>query len=71
MFTKIGDKNCKVIVDSENYINAILSKSFKNPGLKVVLCPHLFKVSWIDSTILDVKQRCLVPVNFNHYKDKI
>jgi len=28
-------------------------------------------VSWIDSTTLEVKQRCLVPVSFNNYKDKI
>ena len=33
--------------------------------------PHPFNMSWIDSTALEVKQRCLVPVSFNYYKDKI
>jgi len=28
-------------------------------------------MSWIDSTTLEVKQQCLVSVNFNYYKDKI
>ena len=48
-FTKIGDKNCKVVVDSESCINAISSKSLKNMGLEVVPHPNPFKVSWIDS----------------------
>jgi len=71
MFTKIEDKNCKIIVDSETCISAISFKSLENLGLEVVPHSHPFKVSWIDSTILEVKQQCLVPVNFNHYKDKI
>ena len=35
--------------------------------------PHLhpYKVSWINSMALDVKQRCLVPIEFDVYKDKI
>jgi len=28
-------------------------------------------VSWINSTALDVKQQCLVPIEFDVYKDKI
>ena len=58
-------------MDSENCINAISSKSLENLGLEVVPHPHPFKVSWIDSTTLEVKQQCLVPVNFNHYKKNI
>jgi len=71
MFTKFGDKNYKVIVDSGSYINAILFRLCEHLGLEVVPHPHLFKVSWIDSTILEVKQQYLVSVNFNHYKDNI
>ena len=37
-FTKIRDKNCKVIVDSESYNNAISSKSLENLRLEIV--PH-------------------------------
>ena len=70
-FTKIENKSCKVIVDSESCINVISSKSLENLRLEVVLHPHPFKVSWIDSTTLEVKQQYLVPVNFSHYKDKI
>ena len=71
IFTKIGDKSCKVILDSESCINAISSRLCENLGLEIISHLHLFKVFWIDSIALEVKQQCLVPVSFNHYKDKI
>ncbi|XP_020258176.1 uncharacterized protein LOC109834550 [Asparagus officinalis] len=70
-FTKIGGKSCKVIVDSGSCINAISSTELAKFGLKAVPHPHPYRVTWIDSTALDVKQRCLVPIDFNLYKDKI
>ena len=70
MFTKIGDENCEVIVDSESSINAMSSKAIERCGLKTIP-HHPFKMSWINSTTLEVKQQCLVPVDFNFYKDKI
>ena len=60
-----------MIVGSESGINAISSRLCENLELKAALHPQPFKVSWIDSTAPEVKQRCLVQVNFNHYKDKI
>ena len=70
-FTKIGDKNCKVTVDSGSCINAISSSLCENLGLEIIPYLHAYKVSWIDSTALEVKQRCLVPISFNNYKGKI
>jgi len=35
-FTKIGDKSCKVIVDSESFINAISSRLCENLGLEII-----------------------------------
>jgi len=35
-FTKIGDKSCKVIVNSENCINAISSRLYENLGLEII-----------------------------------
>jgi len=67
MFTKMGDKNCKVIVDNGSSINVVSFKMTKRLGLKAVLHPHM----WINSTALEVKQQCFVPVDFNLYKDKI
>ena len=55
ILTKIRSKNCKVIMDSENCINAVLSKVIEKVGLKVVPHLHPYKKSWINSTILDVK----------------
>jgi len=64
-FSKIVDKNCKVIADSESYINAISFKLLVNLKLKaVVLHPHLFKVSWIDSTTLRDQTKMYCPSQF-------
>jgi len=40
-------------------------------GLKVVPHPNMYKVLWINSTTLEVKQWCFVPIDFNLYKDKV
>jgi len=58
-------------VDSENCINATSSRLCEHLGLEVVPHLHPFKVSCIYSATLEVKQRCLVPINCNHYKDNI
>jgi len=34
-------------------------------GVKAVPHPQLYKVSWINSMAMEVKQWCLVPVDFN------
>nr|ABD63103.1 gag-pol polyprotein, related [Asparagus officinalis] len=70
-FTKIGDKNYKVIVDSGSCINAVSSAMIAKLGLKVVSHPNPYKVSWINDTALNVQERCLVPLQFSIYKDKV
>jgi len=40
-------------------------------GWKAEPYPHPYKVSWINSTALDVKQQCLVLIEFDVYKDEI
>ena len=57
-------------MDSESYINAV-SKVIEKVGLENVPHPHSYKVSWINFTTLEVKQRCIVSIDFNLYKDKI
>ena len=42
-----------------------------NVGLKAEPHPHPYKVSWINEAALNVTQRCLVPIEFIIYKDKI
>ena len=53
MFTKIADKNFKVIVDSESCINALSSKVTERLELKAAPDPHPYKVSWNNSTTLE------------------
>ena len=58
-------------MDSESSTNIVLSKVIEKLRLKAVPYPYPYKMSWINSTALKVKQCCLVPINFNLYKDKI
>jgi len=63
--------SCKIIVDSESYINVVSSTVIAKLGLNVIPHLHPYRVTWINSSALEVKQRCLVPVDFGLYKDKI
>ena len=58
-------------MNSGSCINAISSKVTENLRLKVVHHHHSKKVSLINAMDLEVKQQCLVPVEFNFYKDNI
>jgi len=68
---KISDKNYKIIVDSGSCINDVSSKLVSMIGLKVGphSCPY--KVSWVNTTSIEVNERCLAPVQFATYKDKV
>ena len=68
---KISSRSCKIIVDSRSCINNVSSTVVSKLDLKVVPHPHSYKVTWINSSALKVKQRCLVPIDFGLYKDKI
>ena len=43
-FNKLGDKNCKVIVNSESCINAVSSEVIENDELKVL--PHPTRIRY-------------------------
>ena len=70
-FVKLGKKVCKIIINNGSCVNAISTSVVKNLSLKLV--PHLdpYKVSWIDSTSLPIKSRCLVPIQVQSYQEKI
>jgi len=65
-FTRIGGRSYKVIVDSGSCINAVSSTIIANFGLNCIPIE-----TWINSSSLEVKQRCLVSIDFGLYKDKI
>ena len=70
-FTKIGERNCKVIVDGKCCINAVSLVIIRKVGLKAEPYPYPYKVSWINEATLNFTRRCLVPIEFTVYKDKI
>ena len=61
-FVKLGDKVCKIIIDSGSCVNAISTNAVKTLGLSTVPHPNPYKVSWIDSTSIPIKSRCLVQI---------
>jgi len=61
-FTKIGERSCKVIVDSESCINIVSSLIINKVGLEAEPHPHPYKVSWINKAALNVTQMCLVSI---------
>ena len=69
--TKIDGKNCRVIIDSGNCVNAVASGIITKLGLKTVSHPQQYKVSWVNSAYIDVKDRRLIPILFATYSDKI
>jgi len=70
-WTKIGDNNCKIIVDSGSCINTVSFSLVSKKELKMVPHPSPCKVAWVNATSMEVNERCLVHVQFATYKDKI
>ncbi|GFY90942.1 hypothetical protein Acr_07g0011380 [Actinidia rufa] len=70
-YIKCGEKDCKVIIDSGSCINAVSSSTVSRLGLKPVPHPSLYHVSWVDTSSISIKQRCLVPIQILSYSDKI
>ena len=70
-FIKLGDKVCKIIVDSGSCINAISTNAVKSLGLPTAPHPNPYKVSWIDATSIPIKSICQVTIYFQSYQEKV
>ncbi|GFY95544.1 AGC (cAMP-dependent, cGMP-dependent and protein kinase C) kinase family protein [Actinidia rufa] len=70
-YIKCGEKDCKVIIDSGSYINAVSSSTVIRLGLKPVSHPSSYHVSWVDTSSISIKERCLVPIKILSYIDEI
>jgi len=68
---KIENKSCKVIVDNDSCINVVASKLITTLGMKPVKHPNPYKVTWIDTTSIDVQKRCQIPTQFATYTDNV
>ena len=69
--SKIDGKNCQVIIDSGNCVNAVASGIVTKLGLKTVSHPQPYKVSWENFVSINVKDMCLILILFATYLDKI
>ena len=70
-YTKCGDITCNVIIDSGSCINAMSSNVVSYLGLKLTLHPNPYKVSWVDTSSIAIKEKCVVPLQFLTYKVEI
>ncbi|GFZ09160.1 hypothetical protein Acr_20g0009680 [Actinidia rufa] len=66
-YIKCGEKDCKVIIDSGSCINAVSSSTVSRLGLKPAPHPSPYHVSWVDTSSISIKQRCLVPIQILSY----
>lgn len=71
MCTNITNKSCKMVIEHASYINIMSSKVADKARLTVIMHPQPCQMSWIDNIIQEVKQRCIVPINFNAYKANV
>ena len=55
-YTKCGDETCKVIIDSGSCINAVSSSIISRLGLKLTPHLNLYKVSWVDTSSIAIKE---------------
>lgn len=67
-FTKINGRRCKVILDG-TLESTVSSMEIKN--LNLIVFDHPLPYQWIDNIIYEVKQKCLVLIDFNAYKAHI
>jgi hypothetical protein len=70
-YVKCGSTNCKVIIDSGSCINAVSSSLVTRLRVQLIPHPNPYKVSWVDTSSIDIKDRCLLPIQFMSYKDEI
>uniref|UniRef100_A0A2N9IMT1 Reverse transcriptase zinc-binding domain-containing protein n=1 Tax=Fagus sylvatica TaxID=28930 RepID=A0A2N9IMT1_FAGSY len=61
----------RLIVVSGSCINAVSSSLVTRLGVKLIPHPNPYKVSWVDTSSIDIKERCLLPIQFMSYKDEI
>ena len=70
-YTKCGDKTCKVIIDSGSCINEVTFNVVSRLGLKLTPHPNPYKVFWVDTSSIAIKERYVVPLQFLTYKAEI
>ena len=70
-FIRIGDKVCKVIIDSGSCVNAISTNVVKSLNLPTVSHPNPYKVSWIDATSILIRFRCKVTIQIQSYQEEV
>jgi len=64
--TKIDGKNCQVIIDSGSCVNAIASGMVTKLEQKNAPHSQTYKISWVNSASIDVKERCLYSNSICH-----
>ena len=70
-FIKIGNHVRKIILDNGSCVNVVSPNTVNLLGLHITPHPNSYRVSWIDATSFSVSTRCLVPITFTFYHDKV
>ncbi|PKA64798.1 hypothetical protein AXF42_Ash016829 [Apostasia shenzhenica] len=70
-YIRINEKACKIIIDSRSCVNVIATTTVSRTSLTPESHPNSYKVSWFNTSSMEVAQRCLVLIRFNSYQDKV
>ena len=71
IYLRIGDRSCKLIVDSGSCINVFSVDSVAKLGLTLVPHSAPYFVSWIDASSLPVTHQCAIPMKVSTYEDTV
>ena len=71
IYFRIGNRSCKLIVDSGSCINVVSADSVAKLGLTLVPHPAPYFVSWIDASTLPVTHQCAIPMKVSTYEDTV
>ena len=71
IYLRMGDRSCKLIVDSGSCINVVSEDSVAKLGLTLVPHPAPYFVSWIDASTLPVTHQCAIPMKVSTYEDTV
>ncbi|MQL91057.1 hypothetical protein Taro_023661 [Colocasia esculenta] len=70
-YCRLGGRVCRVIINSGSCINAISTSTVAHLGLTTEDHPRPYQVSWVDTTSIPVRLRCLVPIHLQSYEAQI
>lgn len=66
-YIQYGDKVYKLIINDDSFMNVVSKYAISRLKLKHQPLPYLYRVVWIDRTLLPISEYYLVPIHMGVY----